>query len=52
MLTWDARGFGGSGGQVEVDSTDFEGRDVQALIDYVARQPEAQLDAPATRASA
>jgi len=44
VLTWDARGFGGSGGQVEVDSKDFEGRDVQALIDYVANQPEAQLD--------
>ncbi len=44
VLTWDARGFGGSGGQVEIDSKDFEGRDVQALIDFVARQPEAQLD--------
>lgn len=44
VLTWDARGFGGSGGQVEADSKDFEGRDVQALIDYVAKQPEAQLD--------
>jgi len=44
VLTWDARGFGGSGGQVEIDSKDFEGRDVQALIDYVAKQPEAQLD--------
>ena len=44
MLTWDARGFGGSGGQVEADSKDFEGRDVQALIDHVARQPEVQLD--------
>ncbi len=44
VLTWDARGFGGSGGQVEVDSKDFEGRDVQALIDHVARQPEVQLD--------
>lgn len=26
VLTWDARGFGGSGGQVEVDSAEFEGR--------------------------
>jgi ABC-2 type transport system ATP-binding protein len=46
VLTWDARGFGGSGGQVEIDSKDFEGRDVQALISHVARQPEAQLDRP------
>jgi ABC-2 type transport system ATP-binding protein len=44
VLTWDARGFGQSGGTAEVDSPDFEARDVSALIDYVARQPEAQLD--------
>ncbi len=44
VLTWDPRGFGESGGTVQVDSPQYEGRDVQALIDYVARQPEAQLD--------
>ena len=44
VLTWDPRGFGQSGGTVQVDSPQYEGRDVQALIDYVARQPEAQLD--------
>jgi ABC-2 type transport system ATP-binding protein len=46
VLTWDARGFGGSGGTVMIDHPDFEGRDVQALIDFVANQPEAKLDAP------
>src|SRR5690348_17771384 len=46
VLTWDPRGFGSSGGTVEVDSPQFEGRDVQALISWVAQQPEAQLDAP------
>jgi ABC-2 type transport system ATP-binding protein len=46
VLTWDPRGFGGSGGTVQVDDPDFEGRDVSALIDYVAGQPEAQLDDP------
>jgi ABC-2 type transport system ATP-binding protein len=46
VLTWDARGFGQSGGNVEVDSPAFEGRDVQALIDYVAKQREVQLDKP------
>ena len=46
VLTWDARGFGQSGGNVEVDSPDFEGRDVQALIDFAAQQPEVQLDRP------
>jgi len=45
VLTWDARGFGGSGGIVSVDGPDFEGRDVQSLIGYVANQPEAKLDA-------
>lgn len=45
VLTWDARGFGGSGGQANVDGPDFEGRDVRELLTYVANQPEAQLDA-------
>jgi ABC-2 type transport system ATP-binding protein len=44
VLTWDARGFGNSGGTVTVDSKDFEGRDVSALIDWLAQQPEAKLD--------
>jgi ABC-2 type transport system ATP-binding protein len=44
VLTWDPRGFGESGGTVEVDSPPYERRDVQALIDYVARQPEARHD--------
>jgi ABC-2 type transport system ATP-binding protein len=44
VLTWDPRGFGQSGGQVEVDSPDYEARDVSALIDWLAGQPEAQLD--------
>jgi ABC-2 type transport system ATP-binding protein len=46
VLTWDPRGFGDSGGDVELDSPAYEARDVSALIDYIAQQPEAQLDAP------
>lgn len=46
VLTWDPRGFGNSGGNVETDSPAYEGRDAQALIDYLARQPEVQLDKP------
>jgi ABC-2 type transport system ATP-binding protein len=46
VLTWDSRGFGQSGGTVEVDSKDFEGRDVQALLSWLAKQPEAKLDKP------
>jgi ABC-2 type transport system ATP-binding protein len=44
VLTWDPRGFGSSGGTVEVDSPDYEARDASALIDWLAKQPEAQLD--------
>src|SRR3954447_8961824 len=44
VLTWDSRGFGNSGGTVTVDSADAEGRDVSALLDWLAQQPEAQLD--------
>jgi ABC-2 type transport system ATP-binding protein len=44
VLTWDSRGFGDSGGTVTVDSPDAEGRDVSALLDWLAQQPEAQLD--------
>ena len=36
VITWDQRGFGDSGGEAQVDSQDFEVRDVQALIDLVA----------------
>ncbi len=46
VLTWDSRGFGESGGTVEVDAKEFEGRDVQALLDWLATQPEARLDGP------
>ena len=44
VLTWDSRGFGESGGVVTVDYKDNEGRDAVALIDWLAKQPEAQLD--------
>jgi pimeloyl-ACP methyl ester carboxylesterase len=46
VLTWDSRGFGDSGGVVQVDGPDSEGRDVQVLLDWVAQQPEALLDGP------
>ncbi len=44
VLTWDPRGFGESGGRAHVDGAAFEGRDAQALLDWVARQPAAALD--------
>ena len=39
VLTWDSRGFGESGGTVEIDSPDFEARDASALIDVLAADP-------------
>src|SRR4051794_27602660 len=48
VLTWDPRGFGQSGGTVEIDDPRYEGRDVQALIDWVAKQPQAQMDQSCT----
>ncbi|MEO6123234.1 MAG: CocE/NonD family hydrolase [Ilumatobacteraceae bacterium] len=44
VLTWDPRGFGESTGVVTIDSVDFEGRDVQQLIDWVATLPSVSLD--------
>ena len=46
VLTWDPRGFGASEGTVSVNSKEFEGRDVQRLLDWVATQPVARTDAP------
>ena len=45
VLTWDPRGFGKSTGTITVDSADAEGRDVQRLLDWLATQPDVQLDA-------
>jgi ABC-2 type transport system ATP-binding protein len=44
VVTWAPRGFGASGGIVSIDTPAIEGRDVSAIIDYVATQPWAQLD--------
>jgi ABC-2 type transport system ATP-binding protein len=46
VLTWDPRGFGKSNGVVSSDAPDVEGRDAQALLDWVAAQPKVQLDGP------
>jgi ABC-2 type transport system ATP-binding protein len=45
VLTWDPRGFGGSGGDAKWDSPYYEARDVQKLLDTLAGFPEARLDA-------
>lgn len=46
VLTWDPRGFGQSGGEADVDSPNSEGRDVSAMINWVAQQHGVELDRP------
>ncbi|MEU6725358.1 alpha/beta fold hydrolase [Nonomuraea wenchangensis] len=45
VLTWSARGFGRSTGEIALNSPDYEVKDVKQLIDWVAERPEVQLDA-------
>src|SRR3954466_122246 len=52
VLAWDPRGFGQSGGTVEIDDPRYEARDVQALIDWVATQPQVQMDQSCSRSKA
>ncbi|MET4430081.1 CocE/NonD family hydrolase [Mycolicibacterium sp. 624] len=44
VVTWDPRGEWRSGGVLELNSPEFEARDVSAIISWVAAQPEARLD--------
>ncbi|GAA2757416.1 alpha/beta fold hydrolase [Actinopolymorpha rutila] len=46
VLTWTAEGFGGSGGQIHLDSPDWEVRDARRLLDWLARRPEVRRDGP------
>lgn len=45
-ITYDSRGFGRSGGEIDLDSPASEGRDASAVVDFVATRPEALLDGP------
>ncbi|MGK5551922.1 alpha/beta fold hydrolase [Actinomadura kijaniata] len=46
VLTWSARGFGRSGGEIALNSPDYEVKDVRQLVDWVAKRPEVRLDGP------
>lgn len=46
VVTWDPRGEWSSGGVLQIDSPDFEARDVSAIISWLSQQPEVLLDAP------
>ncbi|WP_432984536.1 alpha/beta fold hydrolase [Dactylosporangium sp. CA-233914] len=40
VLTWTAQGFGRSTGEIHLDSPDWEVKDAQRLIDWLAARPE------------
>jgi ABC-2 type transport system ATP-binding protein len=44
VVSWNPRGFHTSTGRAEADSAFYEGRDVSAILDWVARQRWAELD--------
>jgi ABC-2 type transport system ATP-binding protein len=44
VLTWTAEGFGASGGQIHLDSPDWEIKDGSRLIDWLATRPEVTKD--------
>jgi ABC-2 type transport system ATP-binding protein len=46
VLTWSARGFGKSTGKIGLNDPDGEVKDVSKLIDWLAKQPDVQLDKP------
>ncbi len=46
VLTWTAEGFGASGGQIHLDSPDWEVKDAQRLVDWLGARPEVRQDAP------
>ncbi|MFF1275675.1 alpha/beta fold hydrolase [Streptomyces marokkonensis] len=44
VLTWSARGFGGSTGKIGLNDPEGEVADVSRLIDWLADRPEVRLD--------
>ncbi len=46
VLTWSARGFGKSTGKIGLNDPKGEVADVSKLIDWLAKQPQVELDKP------
>ncbi|MER7515956.1 alpha/beta fold hydrolase [Streptomyces sp. NPDC126499] len=46
VLTWSARGFGASTGQIGLNDPEREVKDVRRLVDWLADRPEVLLDKP------
>ncbi|MFE4663989.1 alpha/beta fold hydrolase [Streptomyces sp. NPDC056716] len=44
VLTWSARGFGESTGQIGLNDPDAEVADVSRMLDWLAEQPQVELD--------
>ncbi|MEU0553122.1 alpha/beta fold hydrolase [Dactylosporangium sp. NPDC006015] len=44
VLTWTAQGFGDSTGEIHLDSPDWEVKDAQRLLDWLAARPDIQTD--------
>ncbi len=44
VLAYTARGFGNSGGEIHLDSPDYEVNDARRLIDWLATRPEVTQD--------
>lgn len=44
VVTWTPRGEYFSGGLLQLDSPDYEARDVSSIISWLAQQPEVMLD--------
>ncbi|MFF8397289.1 CocE/NonD family hydrolase [Streptomyces sp. NPDC016172] len=44
VLTWSARGFGTSNGKIGLNDPEGEVADVSKLIDWLAKQPQVELD--------
>jgi len=44
VLAYTARGFGRSGGEIHLDSPDYEVRDAQRLLDWLAARPDIRKD--------
>ena len=46
VLTWSPRGTGASTGQIALNSPDYEIKDTEQLVGWLARQPRVLLDHP------
>jgi ABC-2 type transport system ATP-binding protein len=46
VLAWSPRGTGASGGQIALDGPDYEVKDTEQLVTWLARQPRVLLDHP------